>query len=581
MLRELSRKELVRPARQSSMAGEAEYAFWHILARDVAYNQLPRASRASRHVAAAAWIESKAPGRVEDLADVLAYHYATALELARAAGQTEQAPSLEAPALRFLGLAGERALGSGHGCCPGEFRAGARRSPRPGTRNGRRHWPGSARPPSMPDASSRRRRRWRTRSPLSRRQVTWPARRGRWARSARVAPPRGSPRLDAARRGGRRVGAAAARPRAGRSAHRARPCRGPSGQQRGRSPPRRAGARACRAARPAPPGARPRLPRFARGILGDRGGLDDYREAITLATQGGQGREVAVLHNNLAEVLRTVEGPAAALDVLRAGIEFAQARGLTEMVDFMTASTVERLVESGQHEQALTIAAEIATRLEAGGRVLDLASVRSSQTRILHLRGQAGQTADRLDWLETATREGGSVELAVDGLSAAASARAALGQHDQAAALLAEIEAVPGAHEIPYYAAFLPTMVRTALSLGNPELAERLVAGVKPQTPAAEHALATVNAALAEARGELGAAAQGYADAADRWRSFGVVPEQAFALLGQGRCLTLLARDAEATEVLQQAHVIFQTLQAAPALAETDLLLQQADALSA
>ena len=109
--RELSRKELVRPARRSSIEGEAEYAFWHVLARDVAYGQLPRASRASRHVAAATWIESKAPERVEDLADVLAYHYATALELAQAAGQTEQAAELEAPALRFLSLAGERALG--------------------------------------------------------------------------------------------------------------------------------------------------------------------------------------------------------------------------------------------------------------------------------------------------------------------------------------------------------------------------------------------------------------------------------------------------------------------------------------
>ena len=110
-LRELSRKELVRPSRHSSMEGEAEYAFWHVLARDVAYSQLPRASRATRHVAAAAWIESRAPERVEDLADVLAYHYATALELAQAAGQTDQAIELEAPALRFLGLAGERALG--------------------------------------------------------------------------------------------------------------------------------------------------------------------------------------------------------------------------------------------------------------------------------------------------------------------------------------------------------------------------------------------------------------------------------------------------------------------------------------
>ena len=93
------------------MEGEAEYAFWHVLARDVAYSQLPRASRASRHVAAAAWIESKAPERLGDHAEVLAYHYTSALKLAAATGQTEEATELEAPALRFLTLAGERALG--------------------------------------------------------------------------------------------------------------------------------------------------------------------------------------------------------------------------------------------------------------------------------------------------------------------------------------------------------------------------------------------------------------------------------------------------------------------------------------
>ena len=129
-LRELSRKELVRPARRSSIEGEAEYAFWHILTRDVAYGQLPRASRASRHVAAAPGSSRKAPERVEDLADVLAYHYATALELARAAGQAEQAAELEAPALRFLTLAGERALGLDTAAAHHEPRAGTRAHPR-------------------------------------------------------------------------------------------------------------------------------------------------------------------------------------------------------------------------------------------------------------------------------------------------------------------------------------------------------------------------------------------------------------------------------------------------------------------
>jgi len=48
-LHELARKELVRPARGSSMQGEREYGFWHLLVRDVCYAQIPRASRAARH----------------------------------------------------------------------------------------------------------------------------------------------------------------------------------------------------------------------------------------------------------------------------------------------------------------------------------------------------------------------------------------------------------------------------------------------------------------------------------------------------------------------------------------------------
>ena len=85
-LHELTRKELVRPARMSSMEGEHEYGFWHVLVRDVCYGQIPRAARAARHLAAAGWIEEKARERVEDLADVLAYHYQAALELNQAAG---------------------------------------------------------------------------------------------------------------------------------------------------------------------------------------------------------------------------------------------------------------------------------------------------------------------------------------------------------------------------------------------------------------------------------------------------------------------------------------------------------------
>ena len=40
-LHELSRKELVRKARTPSIRGEREYAFWHVLVRDVCYSQIP------------------------------------------------------------------------------------------------------------------------------------------------------------------------------------------------------------------------------------------------------------------------------------------------------------------------------------------------------------------------------------------------------------------------------------------------------------------------------------------------------------------------------------------------------------
>ena len=36
-LRDLARKELVRPVHSSTMAGEKEFEFWHVLTRDVAY----------------------------------------------------------------------------------------------------------------------------------------------------------------------------------------------------------------------------------------------------------------------------------------------------------------------------------------------------------------------------------------------------------------------------------------------------------------------------------------------------------------------------------------------------------------
>jgi class 3 adenylate cyclase len=108
-LHELERGRFVRRARRSSVGAETEYAFLHLLVRDVAYGQIPRGARADKHRAAADWIDSLGGERLEDRAELLAHHYLSALELARSAGQ--DTTDLERPARLALRAAGDRALG--------------------------------------------------------------------------------------------------------------------------------------------------------------------------------------------------------------------------------------------------------------------------------------------------------------------------------------------------------------------------------------------------------------------------------------------------------------------------------------
>jgi tetratricopeptide (TPR) repeat protein len=102
----LERKQFVRRERRSTVAGETQYAFGHVLLRDVAYGQIPRAARAGKHVRAVGWIESL--GRAEDHAEMLAHHYLNALDLARAAHR--DTADLAARARAALHRAGDRAF---------------------------------------------------------------------------------------------------------------------------------------------------------------------------------------------------------------------------------------------------------------------------------------------------------------------------------------------------------------------------------------------------------------------------------------------------------------------------------------
>src|SRR5438067_7314731 len=100
-------KDLLRPS------GADGYVFRHILIREVAYQTLPRATRARLHAAAGRWIEVGAEGREDAVAELIALHYREAATLASAAS-ADDPDSVETRrnAVRWLVRAADVALAS-------------------------------------------------------------------------------------------------------------------------------------------------------------------------------------------------------------------------------------------------------------------------------------------------------------------------------------------------------------------------------------------------------------------------------------------------------------------------------------
>jgi class 3 adenylate cyclase/tetratricopeptide (TPR) repeat protein len=577
-LHELSRKELVRPARTSSMKGEAEYGFWHLLVRDVCYRQIPRATRATRHRAAAAWLERKAGERVEDLADVLAHHSLQALELTRAAGQTDEIEELEAAASRHLALAGERALALDVDRAEQSLARALELTPagHPERALLLERWAQAARQQERPKEAKAALEealglhRERGEKVAAARVLTALA--SVLARMGDPRDPRGEeaigealalletqppgPDLVAAyaRLSSRRY-VSAAFPEAIVAAGRALQLAAELGLP---EPPVALGARGG-----------------ARCYLGEQQGLEDIRRALALAIEQGESRAAAVLYNNLALASWQYEGPQAALAACREGIDFCQRRGITELALAIAAMSTTFLAELGQAEQALAEAEPLAERLQTADDVYFI-EPRAVQLRLLAERG-AHEHAPNPEELVATARAGGESQFCALAFAAAARLLLAQGRRQQAQALLAELEQIAGIRAEPYYASLLPGLVRTALGLDDAVLAERLVDGVPPVTPLAEHALGASRAQLAEAAGDHARAAALYAEAAERWQRFGNVPERAYALLGQGRCLAALG-DAAADASQREARDVFASMTYKPALAETAALLGESEA---
>jgi predicted ATPase/DNA-binding SARP family transcriptional activator len=575
-LHELARKELVRPARRSSVSGQAEHRFWHVLTRDVAYAQLPRATRAAKHAAATAWIEQLAGERVADHAELLAHHSATALELARAAGNAELAAELTPLARRFLVLAGDRAMNLDVTRADHHYQRALElvstdhpersvvlaKAAEAVRQTGQLPQAQRLYEQAVEACQARGDLLAAAHASVQYSDVLWY--RGETARSLATLtaavevlerePP--GPELAWAYAAMASHGVTSGRTTAALEwADKAIALAGQVGADEARQK-----ALQHRSA--------------ARTDIGDLAGLDDLREALQLGLRLGLARPTASAYANLTEELLIAEGPEAARRIYQVGLEYCSQRGIQDAAAWLRMELVDLLFDLGDWEQALTVADELLAWHQAQGGGYEEIFVQSQKAHVQLLRDELAAAAALAEQFLPRARANGDPQILVAAFPVAA--LVAQGRGDLAAAigLVEELDEATREGPVRYRAYPLPNVVRLCVAAHQLSLAQRLLDGVEVRAARLQHCVATARAVLTEARGDLGSALRLHADAAERWRSYGSVSEHGHALLGMGRCLVRLGHH-QARDRLLEARAIFARLGARLLLTETDRWLEQ------
>jgi class 3 adenylate cyclase/tetratricopeptide (TPR) repeat protein len=582
-LHELARKELIRPARRPSIEGEAEYAFWHVLIRDVAYGQIPRSARVAKHRSAATWIERIGGERVADNAEVLAHHYEQALELARASG--EDVAELERQALRFLMLAAERAL-----------RLDAVKA---------RAYSDRALELTRPGDPER---------------LSVLLFRGRLSVTGWAAGDLSDRMLRDAIDEARAVGDVRAEAEALAWLSRVAWRLGDTTRQlelleqavralEGEPPSRELSIVLTRLASahglaghseealPAIERAMPVVEEFgtefdtsillqwrgqARMDLGDvQGGFDDLREGLRIALEESPAAAVSAAHVNLGDLVWLQDGPAKGQELYETGAELAERRGSGGAGDWSRMQMMWTRYDLGAWDEVLGIHERLrAKRAAEGGEWgTDQLSVLTEIYRrdvLLH-RGDLDEDGLVEMTLLPRAREIGDGQVVFPVFRVAALSRLARGDLDGAVSLVEEADELLRGF-IGYRSLLLPGSAPVCLAAANADLLRSLIDQSTEHVTRNANSVVAARAALAEIEGDHATAFDVYEDAAGRWGAFPSVLEHGHALAGAGRCLLELGEPSDATTRFRAARERYASLGAAPLVAEMDALLERATA---
>jgi class 3 adenylate cyclase/tetratricopeptide (TPR) repeat protein len=578
-LEELARKQLVRPARTSSVADQHEFAFWHVLIRDVAYGQLPRAVRIDKHLAAARWIRRVAGDREVDFAEELAHHYVEALDMATATGDGgTDVDALATETGEALVLAGDRVIDLDAPRADAYFRRALQLLPRDGAERGRLL--------------------------LRAGQTAFVA--GRFEESERTF----RQAIETFRAAGDRLGTGEAMSRLARALTK----RGnvseagpmydeaivileaePAGPELCHAYGRKAGQLLLKgdyldsrrlADRALQLATEMHLEDevvrslqirgAARADLGDDGGLDDLREAIRLGLEAGIGEEVALSYGNLGYELWFREGPRVAQRAWQDMESYSRTRGFMAHVMWARTGQLETLFDLGDWDRVQEIASDLEAwdREQGGSQVGTYA--RFFRAWVDLRRGDVTEATALAEEFLPKARRLEFAEYQAPALMIAAEAARARGDLEAASDLIHEFASATEQNP-DYRALFIPVAARVLVAVGDVETAARLIPD-DALTTRHRIGVRTARAVVAEGRGDLREAASAYAEATDRWRDYGFVLEEGTTALGLGRCLLALGDGTGAADALERARAVLTPLGTLPLIEEIDLLDDGADA---
>lgn len=576
-LEESVRREFVRRVPESSFEGQDEYAFNHRIVQEVAYRQIPRAARAAKHVATARWMRAAAGRRVAEVAELLAHHFGRALEYTRSTSPEIDVTNLQQAAGGALMMAGGRAKRLDAARAADLFVRAREVLP---ADDPERSWA------LLEAAEAAEQAGWFDRAERDFTLAIAEFRAGEDRQALGEALARGA---QSVLRHGRTARAlleeavailesASAGPELVRAYARMAGHLYVAGDSLESIPwADKALALADELGVEEEAVLALQYRGAARSQTGDRGGLEDLRDALDRGLELGLGQEVATAYNNLAYELWFWDGPQAAQAMWDEMLAFCRERGFATLAMWAEAGMLESLFDMGEWERVEAITGELLDWERVHGPMRAGIPALEYRMWVRVRQGRWDEAAALVDELERRARDIGYAEYSAPACVLRAEVAAATGDAEAAREAIDEFVRVTEATP-EYRAAFLPVVARISCALGDVDDATELLAATpEPYARRLRLSVESAGAVVAEARGEPEAAAEIYADIAPKWADYGFGLEEAWLRLGLGRCLMRLGRTDEGGRELDRALELARGLGAHPILDAVEAVRAGAD----